>query len=453
MPRPSAATIAAAESNGAVEKAKATRTTAAPKPGAKTKAVTKGSTSKATKAQKQNGATQSAETESNEVQVPEVKDIAPKSFKSMLVPLDNIKGWEGGDPPASDFIADVRRYGIENPIRVVLQDGVYYAVDGRRRLKTADHLRQNGVEGFGQVPVVIDTRKGREPGLSSLAMNYQRGENYTGDARTVKGYIDQGWTEKQIAAESGLKVEQVRALRDVATKLDSRLIAAIERGQMSPWSAKHAARLKAPEQEKLVKILMKKGKVAPDDVVQVRNAVRTKAIENFDTSMFSQGGDLPFDESYDDGDEDEDGTDPVSHATNVANGSAGQPGYEKPQRGKITAAQRKENLQRLVMLAQHEIENVATKDRTQVEAQILLLTSEILNLLHSAAEFTMEPEGESDGGVDANPEPTGEDPGDDPVEVDADGIPNDFNADEDEPDEFDDEEEEEEEEDENEPPF
>jgi hypothetical protein len=105
------------------------------------------------------------------------------------------------------------------------------------------------------------------------------------------------------------------------------------------------------------------------------------------------------------------------------------------------------------MLAQHEIENVATKDRTQVEAQILLLTSEILNLLHSAAEFTMEPEGESDGGVDANPEPTGEDPGDDPVEVDADGIPNDFNADEDEPDEFDDEEEEEEEEDENEPPF
>jgi len=313
--------------------------------------------------------------EPEEVKVPEVvvkefkaRDVAPKAVRSVLLDIYEIKGWDGGDPPAQDFIADIRKFGVETPVRVVPNGDGYYIVDGRRRVKTVEHLSQTGDEKFaeGKIPAYIDTRKGREPGLASLAMNYQRGENVIGDSYTVKGYLDKGWDEKQIAEESGMSVAQVRVLRNIATRLDTRLVGATEQGKMSPWSARMAAQMKFPYQEMLVNdYLIPNGKITSDDIKEVQKIKRTGATANLPKTMFEgDNDDLPYEEDGEDGE------------------PAGLPSSRlesKPKTGRVTVEMRRENYRHLLLQIQAEIGQI--KKRNDTDKGVLQFVLESLALL------------------------------------------------------------------------
>jgi len=297
-----------------------------------------------------------------------LKDIAPKAFRSMLVPLESIRGWEDGDPPAQDFIADVRRAGLEQPVRVrpIGDSGEYFVVEGRRRLKTVKLLLDEGMTEFAKVPVVIDPRKkAREDGLASLAMNYQRNENIIGDSNTVKAYMDNGWTEKDIASQSGLTVEQVRVLRNVAYRLDSELREAVEQGRMSPWTSRMAAMQPEPVQQRLIETLRDKGRITVDDLKEARAAKRAKAQESLPASLY-EGEELPYDEDEDEGE------------------AAGLPSAKlerKAKTGRLTADDRRENVTQLVWDAKQELTLISKRSMTDDDKAVLALLNEALGIL------------------------------------------------------------------------
>lgn len=235
--------------------------------------------------------------------------VAPKAFRSSLVPIGSITGWETvGDYPTEDFVEDIKLNGLEvpiviRPLDVAVADGdeaQYEAVEGKRRLKTFHILNEQGVKGFDQIPAVINPRKGqRDPRLISIAANYKRGENVTGDSRTVKSLMDEGYTEKQIADASSADIAVIRALRDIITRLDPRLFAAVEAGNMGGWAARMAARLGDVGQGRLVKKYELTGKITPKDVEEARNFNVESAASTLPGGMAEHGGDLPYDEELD----------------------------------------------------------------------------------------------------------------------------------------------------------
>jgi ParB/RepB/Spo0J family partition protein len=203
----------------------------------------------------------------------------------------------GGDPPSNDFIYSVATHGFYQPI-LVRSTGQkrqpYEVVAGRRRLAAAKLL---GIP----VPAMVEGRKSVNADIAALAENFQRGENVIGDAKIVWRLLDGGYTEKQIAEASGLKIIQVRALRDMR-KLRPELIEAVEDGKMRPWSARMAARQDPHTvQQRLVDILEENGQITADDVVNVRRDNQGKAAAEVGGLIHE----MPAD--FDDEDDDEDG--------------------------------------------------------------------------------------------------------------------------------------------------
>lgn len=306
--------------------------------------------------------------------------------------IADIGGWHGGDPPPQDFIRNVGLLGIEQPIKVYPNpdyvDGgsapKYLVKDGRRRIKAAVAHGKTAIAG------VIDNRKGLNARVSSLAMNYQRGENWVGDAYTVKSLLDDGYTRAQIAAAGGLTGDQVKTLEDIATRLDSRLIGAIEAGKMSPWSAKMAARQPFKYQEMLVAILTDKGKVTSDDVIAVRSMKLAEAASEGLPADLYQTPDLPYEgggtDYFEPGDapdemfggEGED--DPQElHSTPVdADGAV---------KGKISREQRRENCARLLKLAKAEMIAIKKGARSDDEQDVISFIEEALDRLQGEGDI------------------------------------------------------------------
>ena len=226
--------------------------------------------------------------------------VTPKAFQSRLIALGDIDGWEDiGDYPTESFVDDVRANGLEVPIVVEAVGDRYVVVEGRRRLKTFNMLHAEGANGFSSIPAVINPRKTqRDLKLRSLSMNYKRGENVTGDARTVKDLMEQGYTEQTIAAASGTPLETVRALRDIGQKLHPRLFKAVEQDKMKPWSAKHASRLGPAGTARLLAILDQNGRITSDEVIEARKFNVVQSLENdLPSSLFDDKGELPYDDA------------------------------------------------------------------------------------------------------------------------------------------------------------
>jgi ParB-like chromosome segregation protein Spo0J len=325
-----------------------------------------------------------ASEDSETVETPNLKrkDVAPRPFRSEMVDIYLIDGYDNGDPPDDDFIADISTNGIEVPPRVNKEGDRYVVVDGRRRLKAADHLVQTGRKEFAKLPVIIDTRKlARDPRFASLAMNYQRGENIVGDARTVMGLKGEGYTEKQIAGISGLKIEQVRALRKIMTQLDPRLVKLVEEGRMKSWAARQAAQ-KAPEvQARLVKLAETKDIITPEDVNDAHRANVIQTANGMENGDLYDGEEFPFEES-------EEAAAPAVGSAPVQSPTASAK--------KVSHEQRVENAIRYATFAKQELLQIKTNARTSAEQAALDSFEDALRLLSMGEDVVEDVSGDED---------------------------------------------------------
>lgn len=307
--------------------------------------------------------------ESETVATPKLKhrDVAPKPFRSDMVDIHLIDGYDDGDPPDEDFLADISTNGIEVPPRVAKEGDRYRVIDGRRRLKAADHLVTIGRKEFAKVPVIIDTRKlARDPRFASLAMNYQRGENIVGDARTVMELKGEGFTEQQIAGIAGMKIEQVRALRKIMTALDPRLVKLVEEGKMKSHAARMAAQ-KAPEvQARLVALADIKDYITDVDVNDAHRANVIQTANGMENGDLYDGEEFPYEES------EEAAVLAVGHAPAISPTATAK---------KVSHEQRVENAVRYTNFAKQELLQIKVNARTSAEQAAIDSYDDALRLL------------------------------------------------------------------------
>lgn len=307
--------------------------------------------------------------------------VRPRQFKSTLIPIDAITGWESiGDPPPDDFIDDIRRNGLEIPVVVDAVEGedgetAYQIVEGKRRLRAFQVLTEEGIEGFENIPAVINPRRNqRDLRLRSLSANYQRGENVTGDARTVKDLMTAGYKDKQIAEASGTPIATIRVLRDIAFKLHPTLFEATEQNKMKPWTAKEASRLGLEGQARLIKQLELNDRVTSDDAIEAR---RFRVIQAADSAlpkdMFDGDAELPYDDEET----------PVKANRDEMFVKA------EPKKGK-TGADHVFNARRAATIAKLELEKLKPANRTSREQAALDSILDAIRLLDGEDEIVLE---------------------------------------------------------------
>lgn len=206
---------------------------------------------------------------------PDMSDLVAKklALKATVqnIPLEQLDGIDGGDPVDAKFVESVKLHGVLVPIMVrPTDDGRFNIIFGKRRSQAA---RAAELE---TIPAVVEKRGDSNDHVLALAENYARSNNVIEEHRMVMAllnhFAEQGITgandRKAVAAISkatGMAASQIKKARDVG-RLVPELMAAVEAGQMSSWSALNASRMPVEVQRRLVDVLESEDKITVDDV-------------------------------------------------------------------------------------------------------------------------------------------------------------------------------------------
>lgn len=179
---------------------------------------------------------------------------APRG-RIVSVPLSDIDGIHGGDPPGPEFIASIAKHGIIQPPRVMsAENGRYFVVAGKRRLAAALELLASGDARFERVDVLVDTRTAAQvnENVTALIENLQRSENAIDQYRRVQALVNAGFDVKQIARATNIESRELRRILDMR-RLHPDLMTAVEENRMPTTAARWAVRLQESEQDELVR--------------------------------------------------------------------------------------------------------------------------------------------------------------------------------------------------------
>jgi ParB/RepB/Spo0J family partition protein len=193
-----------------------------------------------------------------------------------LVSLSEIEQLPAGDPPTRGFIESVRLHGVVEPIKVRRTGSPntpYAVIDGRRRVTAAS------LAGLKSVRALVEHRSDVDEDVVALISNDQRSDNLIDQHRHVSNLLAKGKTVKQIMLSCGMSEYEVTRARDLG-KLRPELIDAVDKGQMPPAVARHAAMLSDEDQGMLIEILKSEGRIKARDVSAVRRKNQHAAVAN-----------------------------------------------------------------------------------------------------------------------------------------------------------------------------
>lgn len=311
--------------------------------------------------------------------IPESNEVRHKVIN---IPVNQIVVPEvaGGDPVTKEFIDSIAT-GMIYPIRVRESDDGYVLLDGWRRLQAAKALSRKSIA------AEVENRDLSELQgvVLGLVTNFGRSENFIGSARRVWFALDQGVTEKELAAvPGGPKLAKIRQLRDMRN-LRPELIAACEAGNMSAWSAWMAGR-DTVDQDELIAILEENGKITKADVENARRVEEGKAAASLPGSMFDVPGIEMDDEAAEYYGEERDGHPDGLASQDDENGPQSDGEYEKvlqsvsDEKGKVSRKGRYQLVSARVKEAMREMVKIKAP-RKEDEQDILERMAAILEEL------------------------------------------------------------------------
>jgi len=195
-------------------------------------------------------------------------------------PVAKLPAVIGGKEPTPRFIESVRRDGLTYPLIVEISGRVLKLRDGRRRLKTVRFL------GLKTVPVrFVEVNPLRGSALG-LVLNEQRSANPAADLLMIKELLAGGADEQTIADSTGMPLGRIRRILRLAT-LPPKLAAAFAEGVISSATAEKLAKMSQEEQRRAEDLLTKEGQLSCADVLALRRAAVTVAIEDLPLEFFT----------------------------------------------------------------------------------------------------------------------------------------------------------------------
>lgn len=132
-----------------------------------------------------------------------------KRTDMFLVPIGQIEVEEGFNPredygDIEELAQSIKQNGVRQPLKGFKKRGmeIYVLTDGHRRLKAAQLAIKKGAE-IAALPFLIETQSEDRRTLDLLLMNEGKPLTMLEEAEVYRRLKSYGWSEKQIAKESG----------------------------------------------------------------------------------------------------------------------------------------------------------------------------------------------------------------------------------------------------------
>lgn len=214
-------------------------------------------------------------------QVVDMKDLIPAERPTQSVVMmdpNEIEFADVGPPPTPQLMLSIRQYGIQVPLTVIdLNDDAtepnFFLIAGRRRLKCALEIDLECVPVLIQTDVNIDT--------TILTDHAHRHANPAAELAAIERLQEEGHTEKQIAAASGMSVGTIRArlrLRSLCAELRD----AFDSGKITLGVAEGLVKLSRDEQTTLAVQFEETGMLTSKDVKNARRVQRAASLDDLD---------------------------------------------------------------------------------------------------------------------------------------------------------------------------
>ncbi len=185
--------------------------------------------------------------------------------------------YKAGVPPKKSFVdsvksqmSDICPSGVLRPIWVERrrdEAGCYLVRDGRRRVQAVEKIGQ-----VDEIPAMVIESGGL---MLTLISNFHRSENPIAEARALLALqAEEGLDEKDMVKSLCMSLGWVRGRLALLEKLDPRLIAKVEAGEMPVSAARRAFKL----DEKAQGVLAERDRVTIKDVEALRRAQRLELL-------------------------------------------------------------------------------------------------------------------------------------------------------------------------------
>lgn len=183
-------------------------------------------------------------------------------------------------PPSVEFISSVRKFGILQAIlvrpatTVNQKDGMYFVLDGRRRVLAAKII------GLKDVPALIVTDSSVLDGhVMTLEAQSQRSDNPISEYRAIKSLLSEGYTEAGIKDALGVSVDRMHKMLTLDV-LDETILAGVQESKIAVTTAMKMAKLSKPYREELAEKFKKEKKLLGRDVAEVKQVIASESAQD-----------------------------------------------------------------------------------------------------------------------------------------------------------------------------
>jgi hypothetical protein len=180
-----------------------------------------------------------------QTQKPKLQHLDPKTLEIPAVRIDS--AFE--DDILAMFADDVKKTGIEDPLKIARCDGHLWVVDGRHRLEQAL------LNGFPTVPCIVREMDLKTIQMRNLVTNRLRGKTKTSEEIRVIGdlYTTHGVSIDEIVSKTGMRRERLETMILIA-QAHPDILRELDKDTISVCHATQLIRL--PEKDQQSKMLM-----------------------------------------------------------------------------------------------------------------------------------------------------------------------------------------------------
>lgn len=171
-----------------------------------------------------------------------------------------------------DFVATIKEDGIQQPLKCILDDGIFWLIDGLHRLEEAK------IHGIEKVPVVYKEGKLIDALVENLTSNRLRGKTPVSDEiRLIKHLRDEYNLEPwQIAGKTGLPRDRIEQRLQIGSAAPE-VLSCLEFEQIPLGTAYHLSRL--PNQGGQIALLARLLQATPPATVKEVEGIVDHALE------------------------------------------------------------------------------------------------------------------------------------------------------------------------------
>jgi len=171
-----------------------------------------------------------------------------------------------------DFASTIKKEGIHQPLKCILDDGVYWLVDGLHRL---DEAKRRGID---KIPVVYKEGQLVDALMENLVSNRLRGKTPASDEIKLLRHLrdEHNMEPWKIAEKTGLPRERIEQRLQIGTAAPE-VLSCLEFDQVSLGVAYHLSRL--PNQSGQIALLSRLLQMSPPATIKEVEKIIDHALE------------------------------------------------------------------------------------------------------------------------------------------------------------------------------